>query len=65
MYFPLESTPFPVAYNIEDLIKKIETFDDNIFEGKVQEFLEIRGCLEQGTASAKVVDLINTKIFGA
>lgn len=65
LYFPLESTPFPVAYNIEDLIKKIETFDDNIFEGKVQEFLEIRGCLEQGTASAKVVDLINTKIFGA
>ena len=63
-YYPLESTPFPIARNNDELIKNIENFDYDKYKIKVEEFLKEKGCIEDGHASERVVDLIE-KIMNA
>lgn len=57
-YYPLESTPFPIAQNNEELAKNIESFDYENYRQKVEMFLEDKGCYEDGHAAERVVDLI-------
>ncbi len=57
-YYPLESTPFPVAPNNEQLIKNIKNFDYEKYKNEVEQFLKDKGCMEDGHASERVVDLI-------
>lgn len=57
-YFPLESTPFPIATNNQEFIKNIECFDNSLYTKKVEEFLKEKGSMEDGNASKRVVDLI-------
>lgn len=57
-YYPLESTPFPIATNNEELMKNVEQFDEEQYQDKVQQFLIDRGCMEDGHASERVADLI-------
>lgn len=57
-YYPLEETPFPIAETNDQLIDNILNFDIDKYEEKRQEFLEKRGCCENGTASKQVVELI-------
>ena len=57
-YYPLESTPFPIATNNDELIKNIENFDNDKYQTKVEEFLKEKGCMEDGHASERVVNLI-------
>lgn len=57
-YYPLKSTPFPIAKNNEELIKNIENFDNDKYQTKVEEFLKDKGCIEDGHASERVVELI-------
>lgn len=57
-YYPLETTPFPIATNNEELIKNIENFDLDKYKLEINEFLEEKGCIEDGSASKRVVDLI-------
>lgn len=57
-YYPLDSTPFPIAENNSQLIDAIINFDSEKYNIKVKEFLEARGCKENGTASKQVVELI-------
>ena len=57
-YYPLESTPFPVATDNIELIKNIREFDYEKYKQKVETFLEEKGCMEDGHASERVVDLI-------
>lgn len=57
-YYPLETTPFPIATNNNELIKNIEDFDIQNYKLKVKSFLEEKGCIEDGLASKKVVDLL-------
>ncbi|USE00336.1 CDP-glycerol glycerophosphotransferase family protein [Vibrio sp. SCSIO 43133] len=63
LYFPFESTPFPIASSIEELLGNIATFDDSIYQEKREVFLEARGCVENGNASRRItqhmVDLIS------
>lgn len=57
-YYPLESTPFPIAVNNRGLLENIEAFDMEKYTKKVQEFLNDKGCIEDGRASERVVDKI-------
>ena len=57
-YYPLSTTPFPIAQNNEEMQKVIEEFDDLKYKKQCEEFLKDKGCAEQGTASRKVADLI-------
>lgn len=57
-YYPLESTPFPIARNNEKLYENIRNFDYEKYKKEVEEFLREKGCIEDGHASEKVVDLI-------
>lgn len=57
-YYPLETTPFPIATYNEQLVQNILDFDDSVYQKKVTEFLEEKGCAEDGHASERVVDKI-------
>lgn len=58
LYYPLESTPFPVAETGDRLAENIAGFDAEKYAGKVREFLEEKGCVEDGNASKRVVKKI-------
>lgn len=56
LYYPLESTPFPIATNNEEMIEAIRSFDENVYREKINKFLKQKGCVEDGKASIRVVD---------
>lgn len=58
LQYPLEDTPFPIATNNDELIKNIENFDNDKYQTKVEEFLKEKGCIDDGHASERVVELI-------
>lgn len=64
-YYPLESTPFPVAKNNAELAENIKNFDYNKYRNEVEKFLKEKGCMEDGHASERVVDLIEEIINNA
>lgn len=55
-YYPLESTPFPLAQNNQELVQNVLHFDQSEYMGKVEKFLQERGCYEEGMASKRIVD---------
>ena len=57
-YYPLESTPFPVAVSNEELIENIKNFNLQAYEKKVEDFLNEKGCIEDGQASDRIVQKI-------
>lgn len=57
-YYPLESTPFPIAQDNDELITNIKYFDIEIYKQKCDTFLVEKGCVEDGNASERVADLI-------
>ncbi len=57
-YYPLEDTPFPVSSDNEKLIENIKNVDYEKYKISVDEFLKTKGCIEDGHASEKTVDLI-------
>ena len=57
-YYPLESTPFPVAETNEALCRAIESFDAEKYAADSAAFLAGKGCMEDGKASARAVDII-------
>ena len=63
-YYPLESTPFPVAETNEALCRAIESFDEEKFARDAAAFLAEKGCMEDGRASARAVDLIESWMGG-
>lgn len=58
LYYPLESTPFPIATNNDELINNILNFDDTVYQKKVESFIKDKGCVEDGKASFRVVEKI-------
>ncbi len=58
LYYPLESTPFPLAHSNAELVEKIINFDINKYQKEVSNFLENKGCIEDGNASKRIVDKI-------
>lgn len=57
-YYPLTDTPFPIAETNDELEEKILAFDEETYAIKNQQFLEARGCKEQGTAAKEIVEII-------
>ncbi len=57
-YYPLESTPFPVAETNEAMCANIESFDAEKFARDAAAFLADKGCMEDGKASSRTVDII-------
>lgn len=60
-YYPLDSTPFPIAENNEELQNKIREFDSSTYSKKCEIFLNERGCKENGDAAKKIVELIKVQ----
>ena len=65
LYYPLTATPFPVAENNAQLMKNIIDFDDAKYQNAVERFLTEKGCMEDGHAAGRVVDLIENIMKGS
>ena len=63
-YYPLETTPFPIATDNNRLMDNILNFDEEKYRGDLEAFLEDKGCMEDGHASERVVELIKQIIAG-
>jgi CDP-glycerol glycerophosphotransferase len=63
-YYPLEETPFPVAVSNRQLRENVLAFDEAAYKARTADFLRGKGSLEDGRASARVVDLIQSIIEG-
>lgn len=55
-YYPIESTPFPIARTNEQLCQAILDFDEDEYQEKTDAFLAERGCMEDGMAAKRIVD---------
>lgn len=61
-YFDFYSLPFPIAHNNEELLKNISDFDPGHYKDGIQQFMDQLNCIENGTASKAVAELIAKKI---
>ena len=61
-YYPLSSTPFPVAESNDELYDKIVNFDEKKYLKEVDEYLKRLGCYEKGNASSRIVKKIEELI---
>ena len=59
-YYPLETSPFPVAKTNDELYEKIINFDVKKYQKEIDKFLKEKDCYEDGNASKRVVKKINT-----
>ena len=64
-YYPLEETPFPIAATNRELHRNILAFDADRYREKAAAFLLGKGSLEDGLASRRVVDLLQTIVEGS
>ena len=62
LYYPMSETPFPVAKDEAGLRDNIRGFDDAKYRAGVEEFLKGKGCVEDGHAAERVVELIERKM---
>lgn len=61
-YYPLDSTPFPIATNNDEMYNNILNFDEDNYFCKKEQFLKDRGCREDGHAAERVVELMKNII---
>jgi CDP-glycerol glycerophosphotransferase len=64
-YYSLYDTPFPVALNNQGLEDAILNFDDSNYAQKCQEFLDDKGCIDDGLASKRTVDMLLEVLEGS
>ena len=57
-YYHLNETPFPIAVTDFELLDNIKNFNDADYQEKSLEFLEGKGCYEDGKAAKRVADKI-------
>jgi CDP-glycerol glycerophosphotransferase len=57
-YYKLEDTPFPIAQNNGELAENIKNFDGNKYKAEIDLFLKGKGCIEDGKAAERIVELI-------
>lgn len=58
LQYPLTETPFSIAKSNKEMIANVDKFDVSAYNKKVEKFLKEKGCIEDGMASQRVVDLI-------
>ncbi len=57
-YYRLETTPFMIAENTAQLCDNIRNFDNDVYNEKREVFLKEKGCMEDGNASERIVDMM-------
>ena len=57
-YYSLESTPFPISSNNNELYNNIIDFNEELYNKKRKEFLIDKGCIEDGNASIRTAQKI-------
>ncbi len=62
LYYPLDTTPFPIARDNAMLEEAILSFDAEKYQSECEAFLEDKGCVEQGTAAKRIVDKLEELI---
>lgn len=63
LYCQFTSIPFPIIRNNDEMVKNIESFSyEEYNKTNVMTFLNAKGCIEDGHASERVVDLIRSVI---
>lgn len=62
--YPLSETPFPLAETDEQLEQAICSFDEDSYRGRVEDFLRGKGSIDDGHASERVADLIESILDG-
>lgn len=60
LMFDMHQLPFPVALNNEELMENIGRFEEEEYGKRLGEFMEEMGIFEDGKASERVVEVINT-----
>ncbi len=55
-YYPIETTPFPLAHSNEEMKEKILAFDEKKYAEDVEAFLVEKGCVEDGHACERIVN---------
>lgn len=55
-YYPLNTLPYPIAENNEQLIQNILNFQTDGFNDKCDKFLKSKGCIDDGHAAERIVD---------
>ncbi len=58
LFYPLDSMPFPLAENNEQLLQNILNFDQETFVKDCDAFLADKGCIDDGHAAERIVDHI-------
>lgn len=61
-YYPIQTAPFPIARDNEELEDKIKNFDRRDFEKDVAAFLQDKGCVDDGHASERIVAFLKKLI---
>lgn len=63
LYYPLTETPFPVTESGDRLAQSICSFDEAAYQTAAEQFLQDKGCVDDGHSAERVADLIE-KHFG-
>lgn len=63
-YFPLESAPFDIACDNNQLFDNILKFDMDYYNSKLKVFLDKNNCLEDGKSSYRTVELVKQIMNG-
>ena len=63
-YYPIESTPFPIAHSNQELEQRVLGFDAGKYAADVKTFLDEKGCYEDGHAAERIVDFIEELYLG-
>lgn len=63
-FYPLNSMPFPLALNNDQLIENILNFDNETFVKECDVFLEDKGCIDDGHAAERIADFIEQIMRG-
>jgi CDP-glycerol glycerophosphotransferase len=61
-YFDIDSSPFMIAKDNEEILKLIMNFDQEIIQKNCKDILNFYGAIESGEASERVVEYIISKI---
>lgn len=57
-YYPINTTPFPITTDNNELIDKIEKWSFDTYSEDVQRFIKDKGCIDDGKSSVRIVDFI-------
>ncbi len=63
-YYPLSATPFPVATSNKELLDAVLKFDYDRYRIETEKFIKGKGCIEDGHAAERIVDLIENIMKG-